>query len=580
MEHISSVFTRLGLLFAVALCACFCASDTTRGAPSPRFQRMPLVRDNQSSSDYTAHDFLNRYDGPATMVHRNISNLPFSAKAAIEASAAVADRGSPRPMRLALADDAVNLMGKTAPPAYADALPSPWGTGWFWLTASLGLTAFFCGGAFWQWGAMKRWSGERDAAFRQRLGVLEIEIERRKALECTLLAATQQAEAANQAKSDFLASMSHEIRTPLSAILGMAELLAESDLSARQKRYVDLFQHSGMILLRLINDILDLSKLEAGKLTLVPEAFDLPGALFQICAVFFPQAEGKGIPLFCDLAADLPKRAFGDPIRLTQIVGNLLSNACTFTSEGEIRLTASVLPADGPDDAFALRLSCRDTGLGISPEDIERVCDSFYQSESARRGGTGLGLSISKRLAALMQGTLVIESTPGRGTNVIVTVCLRRADDPQQPLPSDREGPDLPVPQNDGGPWRVLLADDSATNRQLVRLYLEGSPYAAQEVENGLEAVKRFADGDFHIVLMDLVMPVMDGLEATRRIRDQETAEGLPPTPIVGLTARAFPEDEAACLAAGCTVYMSKPVRKAALLATLRRLLGDAGADR
>jgi PAS domain S-box-containing protein len=405
--------------------------------------------------------------------------------------------------------------------------------------------------------------------------LLIADITERKALESELVMARERAETASRAKSDFLANMSHEIRTPMNAILGMADLLAESPLTPRQKRYVDIFQHSGMILLRIINDILDLSKLEAGKLNLVPETFDLPEALFATCAVFTSQAEEKGVPLFCDLPTDLPRRVFGDPIRLTQIATNLLANACKFTQEGEIRLSASASPVDdfqAEPRAFLLRLICRDTGIGIAPGDIERVCDSFFQTAGSRSGGTGLGLAISKRLCLLMQGDLHIASELGRGTTVTVTVRLEYSRESRSASPetTGKAGQADTAAQR---PWRVLLADDNASNRQVVQLYLEESPFVVEEVENGQEALARFKTGAFDLVLMDHVMPVMDGLEATRAIRRHEAENGLPPTPILGLTARAFPEDEAACLAAGCTAYTSKPVRKAALLALLSQLL-------
>ena len=413
-----------------------------------------------------------------------------------------------------------------------------------------------------------------DAFEKRCLLMLIADITDRKALEGELVAARERAEQGSRSKSDFLANMSHEIRTPMNAILGMADLLADTALSERQKRYVDIFQHSGIILMRIINDILDLSKLEAGKLTLAPETFDLPGALFQTCAVFTPQAEGKGLPLYCDLAPGLPQRVFGDAVRLTQILANLLANACKFTLEGEIRLSASAQPID--DDAFLLRLRCSDSGIGIAPEDINRVCDNFFQAGADHRRGTGLGLAIARRLIELMQGELDIQSVMGQGTSVTATMRLQyaAADVPAAVAP-DRPEALAGLSDNAGAPWRVLLVDDSDSNRQVIRLFLEKEPIALEEASNGLEALTRVKDGNFDIVLMDHVMPIMDGMTATRAIRDHERAVGAAPVPVVGITARAFPEDEIACLKAGCTAYLSKPVRRMALLAVLARLLCD-----
>ncbi|KHK04108.1 hybrid sensor histidine kinase/response regulator [Desulfovibrio sp. TomC] len=412
-----------------------------------------------------------------------------------------------------------------------------------------------------------------DAFEKRCLLMLIADITERKSLEGELMAARERAEQGSRAKSDFLANMSHEIRTPMNAILGMAELLAGTPLSPRQKRYVDIFQHSGQILMRIINDILDLSKLEVGKLPLVTEPFHLPEALFQTCAIFTSQAEEKHLPLYCDIAPTIPQFALGDPIRLTQIVANLLANACKFTHEGEIRLTASATPLHGGH--FLLRLVCQDTGIGIPRQDLDRVCDNFFQGNADQRRGTGLGLAIAKRLTELMQGKLTIESVLGQGTTVTATVQLEEAPARMEPAVAARQ-PDHPqsgLVDNNGAPWRVLLADDSIGNRQVVSLFLENEPVILEEADNGLDALERYKKGDIDIVLMDHVMPVMDGMSATRAIRAYERGSGTTPVPIIGITARAFPEDQAACLDAGCSAYLSKPVRRTTLLAAMNRLL-------
>ena len=368
------------------------------------------------------------------------------------------------------------------------------------------------------------------------------------------------AEKSEQAKAQFLASMSHEIRTPMNGIIGMADLLGEAALSDENRQYVDTIRQSGEALLTIINDILDFSKLDAGKPATHAVEFDLRAPLDGAVMLLAPQARAKG--LYVDVVAEtpLPERVLGDDGRLRQILINVIGNAIKFTPSGGVTVSLSCA-ADG--DGYRVGFAVRDTGIGISPDRLEHVFEEFAQADTATTrefGGTGLGLSISRLLAREMGGDITLSSRPGEGSCFTITVRF------------DRVGTDRPKAaaglQDMGDTLAgkiVLVAEDNKTNRLLVGKYLKDQPVALHFAENGREAVDKVAAHDPDIVLMDMAMPVMDGLAATREIR-----KTLPVRPrIIALTANAFASDKATCLAAGMDGFLSKPLRKGELLKAL-----------
>lgn len=558
----------------------------------------------------------------------------------------------------------------------------------------------------------------------------------RKLAETALREARDAALAASRAKSAFLANMSHEIRTPMNAILGMADLLAETPLTAEQQEYVGMFQRAGDALLEMINDILDLSKVEAGQLQLEAQAFDPGEMLEDVAEVLAVSAHAKGLELTCEMAPGSSAHVVGDAKRLRQVLLNLVGNAVKFTERGEVHLRAEVVPEPGAAVAatatrVALRFVVRDTGIGIPKDKLATIFDPFTQADASttrRYGGTGLGLDIVKRLVDLMGGTIRAESVSGAGSTFTVIVPLpvaagdgdtgvaarsaatvvtdlawarvlvvddhapnrlilvrqltalgasveeaaggvaalaalrtaRATDAPYDLVLLDRGMPDLdgfevvarvrqeagsneaavartvllltsdervgdadraralglagtlvkPVkraallsavaahchrpdkeqpaaggagaitpsrlsvpPAALGAPHRrrLLLADDSPDNRRLVQLFLRQQPYDVEQVEDGAEALAAFRAGVYDLVLMDIHMPNLDGLAATRALRAWEREQGRVPTPIVALTASAMPEDVQRTLEAGCDAHLAKPIKKQILLEAIQR---------
>ncbi len=406
------------------------------------------------------------------------------------------------------------------------------------------------------------------------LGLYSEKLER---LQRQLSDTNLQLERATQAKSDFLATMSHEIRTPLNAILGMADLLWDSDLSPEQREYVRIFRRAGSNLLNLINDILDLSKVESGNLDLESTEFDLVELLQKTRELMVTRAQAKGLALDWQTAPGVPTALIGDPHRLRQILINLIGNSMKFTERGGIRI---VVERD-PDDTTlgALRFGVSDTGIGIPAEKLGSIFENFSQVDSSttrKYGGTGLGLSISRRFVEMMKGRIWVESYLGEGSTFFFTARFATQADPfrrSEPAGTETESEPSSQPAQplDLSHARILLADDNEDNRFLIISYLKGSGCAVETAENGAVAVEKFRAGHYDLVLMDVEMPEMDGYAAVKAIRDYERERASSAAPVLALTAHAFREAAEKSRRSGFTEHLTKPIRKGTLLRAVER---------
>jgi len=406
--------------------------------------------------------------------------------------------------------------------------------------------------------------------------------------EAAIRQARAAAEAASRAKSVFLANMSHEIRTPLNGVIGLAGALGRTELSGEQFEMVSLIRQSGQTLERFLTDILDVSKIEAGKLSLQVDTFDLREAIEAAVHLMQAAANEKSLNFGLTFGTNARGLFKGDAVRIRQIVSNLASNAVKFTKEGEVAVQVEVIEPENDGDAATLIIKVSDTGIGFDSEARARLFHRFEQADGSitrQFGGTGLGLSICKALTEMMEGTISVMSVPNQGSTFMVKLPLSRsissdASDNLSETPSATVTPAATDEIEPSRLLRILLAEDHPTNQRVVSMILQPYGVDLTVVENGVKALEAFEAGNFDVVLMDMQMPEMDGLKATQAIRVLELTAQLPRTPIAMLSANAMNEHVEQALDAGCDVHIAKPVTPESLIKGIQAALASSVATR
>ena len=400
---------------------------------------------------------------------------------------------------------------------------------------------------------------------------LERQIVERSRVNTELLSAKERAEEAARIKTQFLANMSHEIRTPMNGVMGMIGLVLDHELDPQDREHLVIAQNAAQALVVILNDILDLSKIEAGKMTFEAVDFDLRRMIDDALGIFNSAALDKNLALGVDFAPDCPRWVRGDPVRLRQILINLVGNAVKFTAAGSVRLVLTACPGN------ILRFAVVDTGIGVPTDKMAAIFEDFTQADGSHTrqfGGTGLGLGITRRLVQLMGGRLWAESQPGRGSTFLVELPVIPGEPVEDvcPLP-EKANPVLPTA------LRILVAEDNLINQKVICSMLRRQGWTVTLARNGEEAYRSFLEGGCDLVLMDVQMPEMDGLESTRCIRRAEQNHGLRRIPIIALTAHAASAQHTQCLAAGMDAVITKPVNLAALLAQIAAAVSGAEAS-
>lgn len=433
----------------------------------------------------------------------------------------------------------------------------------------------------------------RDAV--RRIVGIALDITEQKNALTLLEKSREEAVQANRAKSEFLANMSHEIRTPMNGVLGMLDMLINSPLGEEQRKYADTAYRSADTLLSILNDILDLSKIEAGRMELECVNFDVREALEEVARLFSARVKSKLLRLELAVDQSVFPAVCGDAVRFRQVLVNLVGNAVKFTDVGEVSIKA--MQAEQDKNTVLLRLEVKDTGVGIKPEAKEQIFESFIQADPSttrRHGGTGLGLSISKKLVTMMGGEIGVASEPGKGSTFWFTVRFKKPSkqamkkprliaevfkEADHPRVTGQSGNTKNLPADQGGTnHRILLAEDNSVNQQVIITMLSGLPFTVEVANNGVEALEILSKQSFDCVLMDCQMPELDGYEATKLLRERENRTKSPRIPVIALTANAMQGDREKCLASGMDDYLPKPFYKDRLVAMLNRWLIQGGA--